>query len=204
VGTAAPYDIYIYDGTSKSWRNNGVMQGEAGEGVIPHGAAGQVLMKASGTDYDTKWGDIALRGDDAPTTYTKAEYVGQFYIANDGQPYDCTSIITASDGETTYTWHLVLIDGITSTFTAVIPSTGWTNQSGYVSQTVAVPGLPGNAVKYDVDIDRSVEMSADERIAIKSAWGGLLAAKANEGGVYFEFEAVPEVEIPIKMGVSVK
>ena len=31
VGTAEPYDIYIYDSVSKSWRNNGLLQGAKGD-----------------------------------------------------------------------------------------------------------------------------------------------------------------------------
>lgn len=31
VGTAEPYDIYIYDSVSKSWKNNGPMQGAKGD-----------------------------------------------------------------------------------------------------------------------------------------------------------------------------
>ena len=31
VGTAEPYDIYIYDGVSKSWKNNGPLQGAKGD-----------------------------------------------------------------------------------------------------------------------------------------------------------------------------
>lgn len=32
-------------------------QGPAGEGIAPGGTTGQVLLKSSGTDYDTEWGE---------------------------------------------------------------------------------------------------------------------------------------------------
>ena len=56
VGASAPYDIYMYD--NGSWINLGQLQGASGEngrGVPSGGTAGQVLTKASGTDYDTVW-----------------------------------------------------------------------------------------------------------------------------------------------------
>ena len=54
VGTASPYYGYIYaDG---GWTNIGeIGKGETGEGVPTGGTAGQVLAKASGTNYDTEW-----------------------------------------------------------------------------------------------------------------------------------------------------
>lgn len=56
VGTAAPYNIYMYD--NGSWIDLGKLQGAKGEngaGVPSGGTAGQVLTKVSGTDYDTAW-----------------------------------------------------------------------------------------------------------------------------------------------------
>ena len=66
VGAAAPYDIYIYDGVTKAWVNNGPMQGAKGDKGDPgeqgprgetgatgaEGPAGKTPVK--GTDYFTK------------------------------------------------------------------------------------------------------------------------------------------------------
>lgn len=75
IGTAAPYDIYIYSDT-EGWVDNGQLQGPpgeqgeqgpigatgpqgpqgpAGEGVPAGGTAGQVLTKKSDVDYDAEW-----------------------------------------------------------------------------------------------------------------------------------------------------
>lgn len=75
IGTAAPYDIYIYSDT-EGWVDNGQLQGPpgeqgeqgpigatgpqgpqgpAGEGVPAGGTAGQVLTKKSDADYDAEW-----------------------------------------------------------------------------------------------------------------------------------------------------
>lgn len=75
IGTAAPYDIYIYSDT-EGWVDNGQLQGPpgeqgeqgpigatgpqgpqgpAGEGVPSGGTAGQVLTKKSDADYDAEW-----------------------------------------------------------------------------------------------------------------------------------------------------
>ena len=35
VGTAAPYDIYVFDGVAKAWKNNGPLSGGGGGGVLP-------------------------------------------------------------------------------------------------------------------------------------------------------------------------
>lgn len=56
VGTAAPYDVYIFDGISGSWLNNGPLGGAGVSGAVPpHGTAGQLLGKLSDADYDTGW-----------------------------------------------------------------------------------------------------------------------------------------------------
>ena len=66
VGAAAPYDIYIYDGVTKAWVNNGPMQGAKGDKGDPgeqgprgetgatgaEGPAGKTPVK--GTDYFTE------------------------------------------------------------------------------------------------------------------------------------------------------
>lgn len=62
VGTEDPYSAYIYD--DGTWYNLGIVgQGEKGDkgdpgvGVPTGGTTGQVLKKASNTNYDTEWAD---------------------------------------------------------------------------------------------------------------------------------------------------
>ena len=63
VGAAAPYDIYIYDGVTGAWINNGTLQGAKGDkgdpgpqgptgATGPQGPAGKTPVK--GTDYFTQ------------------------------------------------------------------------------------------------------------------------------------------------------
>ena len=57
VGAAAPYDIYIYDGVTNAWVNNGPLQGAKGDKGDPgergpQGPAGKTPVK--GTDYFTQ------------------------------------------------------------------------------------------------------------------------------------------------------
>ena len=63
VGAAAPYDIYIYDGVTGAWINNGTLQGAKGDKgdpgpqgqtgeTGPQGPAGKTPVK--GTDYFTQ------------------------------------------------------------------------------------------------------------------------------------------------------
>ena len=58
VGAAAPYDAYIYDGVNHQWINNGII---GSEGTLPKGGSpGQILVKATGSDYDCTWGGIPV------------------------------------------------------------------------------------------------------------------------------------------------
>jgi hypothetical protein len=43
--------------------------------VIPGGTTGQILAKASGTDYDTEWADAPTGGDSDITVLDSAETV---------------------------------------------------------------------------------------------------------------------------------
>lgn len=46
-------DIYYYDDNAKEWRPGG--KKGSGQGVPVGGAAGQILVKKSGSDFDTEW-----------------------------------------------------------------------------------------------------------------------------------------------------
>lgn len=59
IGTAAPYDVYAYDGVSNDWLYIGKLTNtdkpDSGGELPPHGDAGTILAKASAADYDTAW-----------------------------------------------------------------------------------------------------------------------------------------------------
>lgn len=64
VGSETSNTIYIWNESKKQWQNIGSMQGPpgpqgetgaAGPGVPTGGTTGQILVKKSGTNYDTQW-----------------------------------------------------------------------------------------------------------------------------------------------------
>lgn len=72
AGTGVNGDYYLntsngdyYQKVSGTWTLRGNLTGPTGQGVIPGGAAGQVLTKASATDYATQWSTPAV----APTDH---------------------------------------------------------------------------------------------------------------------------------------
>lgn len=92
VGTAAPYDIYIYDGVSKTWVNNGALQGPPGAAGDPgkdgvsatHNWNGTVLTvtSASGTSSANLKGEPGSAGKDGSDGYTPQKGLDYF----DGEP----------------------------------------------------------------------------------------------------------------------
>lgn len=57
IGTAAPYTIYVFDGLTHTWKNNGTLGvGGVSNGIPPHGSTGQALIKRSEASGDVEWG----------------------------------------------------------------------------------------------------------------------------------------------------
>ena len=68
VGASEPYEGYVF--LNGEWVDIGEVtpgptgpQGQPGIGIPTGGTIGQVLQKASGTDYDAEWSDAASGGD---------------------------------------------------------------------------------------------------------------------------------------------
>lgn len=55
-------DMYIWDGQTNAWLNVGRIKGDTGEGVPQGGTAGQTIVKQSGTEFDTAWGQLGADG----------------------------------------------------------------------------------------------------------------------------------------------
>lgn len=73
IGTAAPYDIYVWDAVNSTWVNNGPLGASGGgSGVPPHGTAGQALIKLSDADDDVGWGPVS---DIAPGSIGSAQII---------------------------------------------------------------------------------------------------------------------------------
>ena len=75
VGTAEDNSVYLWSVDMAQWQDIGPMQGPpgpqgvAGAGVPTGGAAGQMLAKKSGSDYDTEWVDAQLSGGTTVTSF---------------------------------------------------------------------------------------------------------------------------------------
>lgn len=75
VGTAEDNSVYLWSVDMAQWQDIGPMQGPpgpqgvAGAGVPTGGAAGQMLVKKSGSDYDTEWVDAQLSGGTTVTSF---------------------------------------------------------------------------------------------------------------------------------------
>ena len=94
VGTAAPYDIYIYDGVKSAWINHGQLQGAKGE-------TGAVFIPAVAENGDLSWSNNG--GYTNPTT-VNIKGVGVESIertSGDGSPGSVdTYTITYTDSNT--------------------------------------------------------------------------------------------------------
>ena len=107
IGTAN--QVLFTSGSGIYWGNIGdVAQGEPGEGVANGGITGDILVKASGTDYDTEWtsdisvttisiGNTLQQSNTANTTVTTATTISQWPTASYASS---KAVITAtSNGE---------------------------------------------------------------------------------------------------------
>ncbi len=74
IGTAAPYDIYIWDSTGHKWVNNGILQGAKGEQGIPGEQGAQGIQGPAGKD-----GKTPVAGVDYFTEADKTAMVNSVY-----------------------------------------------------------------------------------------------------------------------------
>ena len=74
IGTAEPYDIYIWDGVNRKWVNNGALQGAKGDQGIQGEQGIQGIQGPAGKD-----GKTPVVGVDYFTAYDKEEMVNSVY-----------------------------------------------------------------------------------------------------------------------------
>lgn len=101
IGSAPPYDIFVWDAVNNDWVNNGPLSGYSGGEMPPHGDRGQALIKNSNIDFDAGWADVALHGQGAPTMDTAAAFVGQMYVddsTNKNKLYAATGFLSTASG----------------------------------------------------------------------------------------------------------
>lgn len=82
---------------------------------------------------------------------------------------------------------------------ATLLATGWSATEPY-TQTVVANGLLGSDEPL-WEVDMSKATSYDEKKAFNAAWANILDADSGTNSATFEFMAVPEIDIPIKIKV---
>lgn len=162
VGAAAPYEGYVY--LNGEWNDIGEVtlgpagpQGLPGVGVPSGGTTGQVLQKASNSDYQTEWADPASGGDPPGTMLplmdgTAAVGTARSYAREDHvHPQDSeiaelkTNIIQSSA-------YAVTGNGTTSHSLTGLTSDHVVGNWGMYSDSGLTTPIPENAPTCDIEI----------------------------------------------------
>ncbi len=119
IGSAAPYDLYVYDAADGVWRNNGSFSG-----IPAGGSKGQVLMKTSNQASDMAWatppvtsvnghtGDVVLTIPHAQLTEHAASSFGWWMEANTWTPL--MKYTLTEDGTYLVIFRMVLSQAVSS------------------------------------------------------------------------------------------
>lgn len=165
VGEDEPYEGYVY--LNGSWVDIGAVtpgptgpQGIPGAGVPSGGTTGQVLQKASNTDYQTEWADPASGGDPPGTMLplmdgTAAVGTARSYAREDHvHPQDSeiaelkTSIIQSAA-------YAVTANGTTSHSLTGLTADHVVGNWGLYSDSGLTTPIPENAPTCDIEITTS-------------------------------------------------
>lgn len=129
VGTSEPYDIYIFDGVSGTWKNNGTIQGPVGKDGADGTDGREVELQATSTYIqwryagETTWNNLvalsSLKGAAGAPGSAGADGVGISGVAFKE---------TDSSGNNVYT--ITLTNGVTYDFTAPKGATGSKGDTG--------------------------------------------------------------------------
>lgn len=129
VGTAAPYDIYVYDGVSGTWVNNGSIQGPAGKNG-DNGADGrEVELQKSATHIQWRYAGETTWNDLVPLASLKGAKGDKGDYGSDGVGISGVAFKeTDASGNNVYT--ITLTNGATYDFTAPKGATGSKGDTG--------------------------------------------------------------------------
>lgn len=167
VGTAAPYEIYVWDGVNQLWVNNGQLQGAPGEA----GEKGSTFIPSVDANGNLSWtndgglenpplrnitgpkGDTGPKGADGKGAYELASekgYTGTettFYQALTAMPYhnarhlpdgaDPIKIQTGNIADGAVSASKLAADAKSRAVAVSLPASGWADNS----QSVAVAGI---------------------------------------------------------------
>ena len=192
VGTAAPYDIYIWDAVNACWRNNGSIQGARGSNGAP-GATFRPSVDAAGNISWTNDGGLdnpvsqnirgpaGQNGEQGPAGASAFEaavdagYQGTeatFNAALAALPYhgarhlpggaDPISIRTERLENGAVTAEKLSPGAVSGSYAAALDPANWEGTTAPFSQTVSVPGLLGSDTPL-VDLSLSGTFSTDRK-----------------------------------------
>ena len=90
---------------------------------------------------------------------------------------------------------------VSQTYTATIPTEGWTEGESYSSISIDAADIKGG-IGYDIDVDLT-NATGEDVLALNEAWGNVLriVVDATSGKLNIDFSEVPEIDIPIKVKV---
>ena len=174
VGSAAPYDVYIYDGVSGEWVNNGTIQGAKGD----TGAAGTTFTPHVDVNGNLSWTNDG--GLDNPTTQNIRGDTGA-----KGETGAAGKSAYAAAVEAGYT-------GTEATFYAALTAMPYHNArhlpDGADPITVKAGNLEASAVETAKIKDKAVTMakladhavSVDYTVTLNTTWSGSAAPYTKE------------------------
>ena len=226
VGTAAPYEIYIWDAVNSQWKNNGILQGARGSTGDP----GVTFRPSVDADGNISWtndgglenpavqnirgpagrdGAAGPAGTGAYEAAVEAGYQGTeptFNAALAALPYhNARHLPGGADPITVKTGNLengaVTADklaqgAVSAVCTAELSVSGWTGSEAPYSQTVTVSGLRASDTPI-VDLTLSGTYSTDR--ARLEQYGYLYRACAGADSLTVYAEEKPTEPLPIRL-----
>lgn len=146
VGSSTPYNVYVYDGVTHAWANYGAISAGSVtvDSAMSDSSANAVENRVIKAYVDAVEAEIptALKNPNALTIF--------------GSSYDGSSAVTVtmdsemSDSSANAVQNQVIkayVDGLISTATGTLSSSGWTPTTGGYTQTVSVTGVTsGNTI----------------------------------------------------------
>jgi len=223
VGTASPYDIYIWDAVGRTWVNNSKMQGPKGDkGAVftPHlDASGNLTWTNDGGFANPAAhnimgprGETGAAGQPGASAYDKAVEAGytgteaSFYSALTAMPYhaarhapDGADPITVKTGNLengAVTAAKLAAGAVSTVYTGTLTTAGWTGSAAPFSQALTVNGMFATD-KPVVDLTMSGTYATDE--AREAAWSSVYRAVPGTNRLTVYAREKPTVALPVQI-----
>ena len=228
VGSAAPYDMYSWDGVNLVWVNNGPIQGAAGD----KGEDGAIFIPSVDTNGNISWtnngglenpvtrnirgpaGPTGNKGEDGAGAYEKAQEAGYtgteatFYQALTAMPYhNARHLPDGADPITVQTGNLAdkavtmakVADASRTQHHILTVGTNWSGSAAPYSQTITANGM------LSTDVPKVFFMAPDDFAnleACQEAYGMLYEADSADGSITLYAKEKTTVAITVLVEVS--